>query len=172
MRVQLNIFSVIGTAHFIRQIILRKINRKTIYQIFFWILNILTPLICGAIVYFYFRPDSYISIFLRRIYASDIAGPDARGSVFSYFMSYYLPDMLWSYSLTFVLSLIFGHSAKALALSGALTALFEIGVELSQRYGLISGTFDIFDILAEAAAAILAIIIISTYFYKGKDKQS
>ena len=144
-------------------------NDNSIDKYLFWSLNILIPLTSGALIYLYFRPETYLSTFLSKLFGVHFEKTNISGSVIRYFLCYYLSDILWAYSLTFVLSLLIGYSKTALIITGATAFLFEIGVELLQKFEIIKGTFDIYDFLTESIATISALIFISLYFQQRKD---
>lgn len=130
----------------------RKKNR------IFYILNISIPLAIGALIYFIFRPDTYIAYYLRNLMELPTMTLGS-GGLLKFFRNYSC-DILWSYSLMFAIFTVGNKSAKRLILTTALCAVFEILIEICQHIGFINGTFDIFDLLAEIIATIVALIII------------
>ena len=80
----------------------------------------------------------------------------------------FLPDILWAYSLTFAVALVWLPEEKVILKVLVICISFEIGVELSQKIGLISGTFDWLDIIFEVCATVLGALIIKAKKGKGK----
>ena len=98
---------------------------------------------------YFFREHTYINSFfgLQKISSRDSLLLDA--------ISFYLPDFLWAYSLTFMLALFCEHR-----LSGVISSLFGVVWEIMQRIGAVSGTFDMIDILMYITASMFAVLIL------------
>lgn len=128
-----------------------------------YILNIIAPLLMGVSIYILFRPDAYISNrFLSFLKIHTETNTISSGR-FVRALCNYVPDFLWAYSLTFTTALIFGQSFIERVQAFFVCIVFETAIELLQRFGLISGTFDVWDIAAEAAASLSALALISEY---------
>lgn len=68
--------------------------------------------------------------------------------------------MLWSYALTYTLFLVLEPFRKRVIFSAIISTVLGISLELLQYRKVISGTFDILDILFEITAVSLAVVII------------
>ncbi len=128
----------------------------------FYLVNIIGPLVLGLIVYILYRPEAFIS---REIYrwigvSFDIS---QSGSVANRFIRFYFSDMMWSYALFFTISWILGQGRRAITECFIICFLFEAFLEYGQKIGLLYGTFDIWDIVAEYFAAVISAIIIIHY---------
>lgn len=125
----------------------------------FYTLNITVPLVAGFYIYLVFRPDSYIvkavqplGIGFRNNY------PDFHP--FFRFIRNFIPDILWAYSMSFAVFAVLAPPESRTAVPAAICICFGILVEFFQKIGLFHGTFDLLDILFEAAAILLSTLII------------
>ena len=124
----------------------------------FYILNICIPLVTGAIIYFVFRPDTYISDFFRNVFV--LPTLSVSPGWFSDFLRNFACDVLWAYALMIAVFAVSKKSDKRLIVTAVLCIAFEIAIELCQNIGIISGTFDVLDVIFEIIATIVAVIII------------
>lgn len=134
-----------------------KINKK--YKLYM-IINIIIPIVTGAIIYYLMSPDVK---FVR--WVDDVAGigfhisDTAMDNVMLRLLRNYFPDMLWGYSLVFALFLAMGNNLENLRKIFITSFLFTTVMELFQLVQITSGTFDVCDILftfvAEAAAFLI-----------------
>jgi len=124
----------------------------------FYLLNICLPLTLGALIYLALRPDTYIAYYLRCLFNLPTMTLVC-GGVYK-FLRNYSSDILWAYSLMFAVFVVSNRSAKRLILTAALCIVFEISIEMCQYIGIIKGTFDILDVIAEIIATVVAFIII------------
>ena len=131
-------------------------NRKP----FYWI-NILLPLLAGALLYLFWRPDAYISRLFSGLFHMPPGPEHGRPAGVYRFIRYYLCDILWAYAFTFSLSLYFGKDALLTAL--AVSVGFAVLTELLQLLPQTPGSFDILDIIVEMAVCTLTIIFINLY---------
>lgn len=119
----------------------------------FCVINILLPLILGAIIYILLRPKTIIS---HMFYSAFSVTPKYFGTnALSLFFKNYFCDFLWSYSLTFSLLEITKYTLASMLTAFALGCAFEI----AQCFSVISGTADILDVFIECAGTIIAFII-------------
>lgn len=118
----------------------------------FLIANCLVSFTVGAS--FYIRGLSFESLILR-------------------LMRNHLPDMLWSYSLTFALFLILSEDKKnkTSIVCGVISALWGILMEVLQLLSIAPGTFDIFDLLLEAVSGLAASLIIIFYLRRIRNEE-
>ena len=68
--------------------------------------------------------------------------------------------MLWAYSLIFSAYAVFDNKTKNLKWIIIAVSLLIVIIEILQLTKIIHGTFDIFDILAEITAVLIAVIIL------------
>ena len=122
------------------------------------LLNVTLPILAGGAIYLMLSSDV---IFIQTVY--DITGIQTSGivetSFFLRIIRFYLPDMLWGYSLLF--SLIAVSGCKDLKAVFILSVVFMIIMECTQMHPSVPGTFDPWDIVAEIAALTLAVFIIN-----------
>ncbi len=118
-------------------------------------------MVIGGAIYVFFSPKSYIGIIARKIgfleqFLNSISV--SNNSCIS-FIRYWLCDFLWAYSLAFCLLLVFDKAKHKYVFPIVVSGIMALTIELLQLNGVIQGTFDWLDILAETAAIILAVII-------------
>lgn len=123
------------------------------------IIYIFVPVFFGALMYYIFCPEVYfvkeIDILLG-LNRWPICIPTS--NMLMKMLRNYLMDFLWAYALMSLVLIFF--SELGLRKLVILIIGFEIFMELLQLHPSIGGTYDIFDILVEIVANILAIIII------------
>ena len=130
----------------------------------FLLLHIIFPILIGAVFYYLLSPDV---IFVKQI--DELLGCGfhlelaIRGHWIFQFMRIYMVDMLWGYALVFALFFIVDSNAagrkEILFIAMALSAIMEI----LQLTPLVQGTFDLWDILVEFLAEMVAVFIINKY---------
>ena len=128
-------------------------------------LNCFLPLFWGGIIYILFRPDTYISSFFYGLFSVELFVSISENIVVS-FLKYWFCDFLWAYSLAFCLLIVFEKSNYKFILPIIISAVFCIILETLQKLGVISGTFDWWDLLAELTAVASAVIIKRRFFYE------
>lgn len=126
---------------------------------FFWTINICFPLFMGTCVYLFCRPDTHISATLIR-FLSILRISMEKTTVRSEFLRFYLCDILWAYALTFTINLLIGQSRKGFIVTAIICLVFEALIEFMQKWQIIYGTFDGFDIVSEALTTAFAISFI------------
>ncbi len=131
----------------------------------FVILNVMIPLIVGAVIYYVFFQET---IFVRLI--DDIFGLGYHMSlnfenVFVRLIRFYLLDFLWAYAMMSFVLWSFGTDRKTVI--GIV--LFEIVMETIQLFPFVKGTFDVCDIGIEIAADILVILLFRRRLKNEKD---
>ena len=129
----------------------------------FFCANIGIPLLLGGLLYWFFRADAFVSVVLRRLLALPAPQAPALPAGLTRLLTYYAADILWAYSLAFAVTPILGQDRRSLRLGRWICIGFEALLELLQRFGVLPGTFDVLDIVLEAAAICLAIRIIHKY---------
>lgn len=140
----------------------RSRRDKTIF--IFCIINAVGGLILGLLIYTVFRTDTHISKALSgltglkslSLYMQD------KDSILILLVRYYFCDFLWAYAFTFSVQIVIKAKNKKDYLKLSIFCLlFETLIEGMQKLNIISGTFDIYDILAEAAATLIAVLLIN-----------
>jgi hypothetical protein len=121
--------------------------------------NVVLPLLCGAVIYWIFRPDAIVSKWISSVFGSC----PVRVSSFAFhnsgllaFCNNHLPDMLWAYSFTALTTIILEHEKTILSVSASFTFM----TELLQIPGILPGVFDWIDIVLEWTACALAVLIL------------
>ena len=127
----------------------------------FLIMNIAIPILFGAVMYLMIDPDV---MFVKLLNANGLSFRFGSGivdcPVISQCARFYLPDMLWGYSLVFAMFFFF-EGGKAMLPAVAISAvLFSVIVECAQIIPKVPGSFDFIDIVVEIAAELLAVFII------------
>lgn len=141
-------------------------------DIAFSVINILVPLIIGAIIYYFISPnvifvkiiDDFIGI---RNQLTDI---DLYSVLFRFIRNYFL-DMLWAYALVFMLFLILGNNTSKIMRIFVIAVAFSTIMEILQFTSIAEGTFDVLDIVVEFIAELVAVFIIKIKYFFGGTKQ-
>ncbi len=142
-------------------------KKETVY----YSLNIVLPLITGTLLYVLFRPDTIISGLIYKILKQELY-LNAPRSYFTDFVRNHLCDILWAYSLTNTVALIF-HSERNRNLKPLIIcATFEIFLELMQKAKFITGTFDLLDIIFEISITAFATLLINIIFKEKKHEKN
>jgi len=129
-------------------------SRLTIF-----ILNVIIPIFFGVVFYFMSSPDVIFVKWSRQIWDKNLyMGINSENPVFI-FARYYLLDMLWAYALVFTLWLIDDNKEGATRKNLLIAFGFSIVMEVLQLTPFVSGTFDVFDIVAEFVAEFAAFVI-------------
>lgn len=139
------------------------IENKTRKIHVFYLINIFIALILGLLIYIVFRPDTYISKwFSESTHLGSIAiGMRVKKNIVIAFLRNYMGDFLWAYALTYSVQIFIEANRKkgyiALIIS---CIIFEILIEVMQKLNIISGTFDLYDIIVEVFATCSATLFI------------
>lgn len=126
--------------------------------IWYAIVNIVIPVIVGVCIYFLVRPDTYISQAIYRLCSASIPSDALHIYLPNWlrlFLANYAADMLWAYSLTFAVYIIFCDGSVNMLWVLAICIVFETVMELFQLYHVLSGTFDWWDIALEICATVM-----------------
>lgn len=139
----------------------------------FILINTIVPILIGAAIYYVISPDV---LFVQKI--DEILGYGIHINRINYdlffirFIRNYFLDMLWGYALVFALFLIVDNTAKIWIIF-LIAISFSAVMEFLQLTSFVYGTFDIFDIVAEFIAELMAVIIIKIITFKeGKHEKS
>ena len=137
--------------------------------VWFYLCNLFLPLVLGFIIYLGFRPDTYVSSYFCIITGWTPVLWYSDSSVFQWvfvFLRNYSCDILWAYSLPIALWIFHNHTYSSLFLIGIESIAFEILIEFLQYKTIISGTFDLWDIILEGTGSIAAILMVLFRFRK------
>lgn len=132
---------------------------------FWWLLYSLLSLGIGALMYVFYRQDTYIGGLIGEIISVSLPIHD----IFSAFAAWYFPDFLWMFSLTCALFSIMLPKGKNLLLWCCVAFFMGALWEFLQWRDVVSGTADWWDVILYSMAVILAAII-EILFKKGKKK--
>lgn len=133
------------------------------------LLSAIIPILIGVAVYFYFRPDTYISKFIADktgLHSTYVPSKDDR--LFIKFCRYYLCDIAWAFALPNALFLAFEMNPAKQNSIAVITLVMILLSEGLQVFGIIPGTGDLIDVIIEICAAAAAIILIKKRFLEEK----
>ena len=127
-----------------------------------WIvLNMIFPIILGAMLYYLLSPEvifvKWIDDFLGTSF--HISGIDTDNMLLGFIRNYFL-DILWGYALVFALFLVRGNNTADLMKTFLIAFLFSSTMELLQITPVAKGTFDVWDIFVMFLAEAVAVFII------------
>ncbi|MFV0466432.1 MAG: hypothetical protein ACK5ML_10200 [Lachnospiraceae bacterium] len=132
--------------------------------------NFVIPLALGALFYYLLSPNTLFVHELDELTDHAIRQQiSIENNLILKFVRNYLLDMFWAYALVMFLFLIIDHNAAGLWKSLWIAFLFSTGMEILQLLPFLKGTFDVWDILAELLAELIAILVISV-FLRGEQK--
>lgn len=124
-------------------------------------------LLLGLIIYIFMRNETNFHFLLPEgicnfFFGISTAVPD---NPITDFLRFWFVDFLWGVSLTFALISVSSEATKKKFISASVIS-FAAGVlfEVAQLFSLVSGTFDVLDIVMYAAASLLcALISVKTF---------
>ena len=119
----------------------------------FILLNVIAPVLFGAILYYLFFPDAVFVRLIDNLLGSSYHIPVNVDNILIKLIRFYFLDFLWAYALMSAVILIFKNDSRVFVI----ILIFEIVLELIQLLPSIRGTFDVCDIGIEILASILAI---------------
>lgn len=125
------------------------------------IINIVISLTFGMLFYYIFSPDV---IFVKKLdeitsggFHIDING---KSNFLISFIRNYALDMIWAYSLVYALFLFTDKKLSELIGVIVVAFIFSTTIEFLQLTKYVKGTFDIYDVVLEAVAEIIAFTLI------------
>ncbi len=123
-------------------------------------------LLLGALLYLFFRESTYISKWFFEIF------PHLKTSSGFFFLKnnftkYYFADFLWSASFSSWLHIIVLPKPRGSVKCAIFTGIFGLCFEVMQKFDVISGTADFWDVILYNSAGMLISII---YSFKKKEK--
>ena len=119
----------------------------------FILLNVIAPVLIGAILYYLFFPDAVFVRLIDNLLGSSYHIPVNVDNILIKLIRFYLLDFLCAYALMSTVILIFKNDSRVFVI----ILIFEIVLELIQLLPSIRGTFDVCDIGIEILASILVI---------------
>ena len=119
----------------------------------FILLNVIAPVLFGAILYYFFFPDAVFVRLIDNLLGSSYHIPVNVDIILIKLIRFYFLDFLWAYALMSAVILIFKNDSRVFVI----ILIFEIVLELIQLLPSIRGTFDVCDIGIEILASILVI---------------
>ena len=135
----------------------------------FYVVIGLLSLLCGLIIYLFFRPNTYISQIIFKIISVKQINLVQNWVGIGLF-KFYFADFLWAFSLSCFLYAIYLPNSKNAMLCSMIVLLVGLFYELMQHFKVISGTGDIVDVLFYLLAAV-AVNIINFLRRKRNEKQ-
>ena len=131
-------------------------NKKLLYHV---IIHSVVPIMMGACIYILFRPDTYISQWIYRLFDMSLQSKKLRELLPFWLLAFlcnFACDILWAYSLTFAIYIIFVNSPINILFIFVVSIVFEAGIEFMQLACILPGTFDWLDISLEICATAIA----------------
>lgn len=114
-------------------------------------------LLCGVGVYLAFRQGTHLHSLLQAL--GFVLRPPSSKSLFSFVAANWLGDFFWSAALAMALLVILRSFQRRGALSLWIATACGAGFEFLQLAGKVGGTFDVWDIVAEACGAGFAVLL-------------
>ena len=135
------------------------------------VLNCIIPIFIGAFVYYLISPDVF---FVRKIDAWIGQGIHFNVNYMDIewlriFRNYFL-DALWAYALVFALFCVSDNNAASMWRIMGIAVIFSAIMEILQITPMVKGTFDIWDIIVEILAEMVAVFVIKYYTLRRKFK--
>lgn len=123
----------------------------------------------GLMIYLVLRKDTYFHGWLPQAFC-DLIYSDVERNFVTDFLKYYLPDFLWAFSFSSALTAV-TMPLRNKRLFFISLVVFTVGAayETLQYFEIVDGTFDLFDILMYAVAALISAAI-NIKFFKGEEK--
>ena len=130
-------------------------------------LNVICPIIIGAFIYYLVSPDV---IFVKKIDAMidgviNIHITPIDNIFFKLVRNYFL-DMMWGYALVFTLFFVIGNNVEKVEKIFWTAFIFSAAMEIIQITPFVQGTFDVFDIVVEFLAEVIAAFIINGIYLR------
>ncbi len=120
----------------------------------------------GLLIYLFFRPQAAVTKALTGFFQTAPASrrqSPAEGRILLRLVNNFLPDILWAAALTFAVVSLLGEGRNSRIAVFVLCASCEAATELMQKTGLLSGTFDPWDIALEVITTGIVLLIIIHY---------
>lgn len=118
----------------------------------FFVKHVVLPLLIGGLIYLFIRPGATIG---EAIIGWNFSPPESLSSNrFIKILWGSLPDYCWLYALLSMQTIIWGSRKKVPATILIILCIFPILTEVLQKYHLLKGTGDWFDVIAYVLAII------------------
>ena len=131
-------------------------------------MNILVPVIIGAVIYYLVSPDvMFVKMADKLLFGGIHITTEAEYLPFIRIIRNFLPDMMWAYALTFTVFLVFCSERKGLLKSFIVSFVFSTIMETAQLLPFVAGTFDVMDIILETLALAVAVMVIYIKYFTG-----
>lgn len=132
------------------------------YKIYIYIIVfVIIPLLLGASIYFLLSPETFVgnwlSIFLKFESITEIRDYLSEYSIVIFIKNYFC-DFLWAFSLESAIFIFFIHKFSYYSI--VISIVISFISEIIQKVHIISGTFDIFDIIIELSAILLSYFLL------------
>lgn len=128
----------------------------------------IVSLVSGAMIYVTCRQDViFLSPLRSQPWFDKIKIYSGSNSPMIEMMIYNLPDALWYYSMLSVMILLYDKTMFSIVLVVVAMA-FPFVLEIMQAQGVISGTFDWYDILIYLITLIITLCLLKKHFYKAQ----
>lgn len=132
---------------------MRKENRG------FELANVIIPIFVGGLIYYLFCKDVLFVKTIDEIVGLKFEiGLKSEALIFRLIRNYLL-DMLWAYSLTFLITLILKPCGKKIFICALISVATGTLLELLQLFNLTSGVFDVWDIFTESLSSLFAVLV-------------
>lgn len=125
-----------------------------------FLFHVVIPIVICSALYYLFCPEVLFVKQIDNVLPVQYHIYGINKIPFLMFCRNYLFDAVWGYSLFHAVFLILGNDAKALVWSILICILMSIGLETLQKFHVITGTFDWWDIIVEMLALAVASLVI------------
>ena len=133
-------------------------------------LNVLFPVMLGAAYYLFVSPKVNFVRFIKQTLGIRLPAAEIpEGFPLRDFVIKHGADALWAYALVFALFLASGREKRNLPKVAAAAVAFSAMLEVLQIASAVPGVFDVRDIITEAIAGIIAVLVIH-FFYEEEDR--
>lgn len=127
-----------------------KIVKSKQFQV---VLFVALPLVIGGLAYYLFCPSVVFVKLIDSAINLNVHIPyEAEENIVLSLLRWYLLDFLWAFSFASAVYLIFENKRLSMVISLMIPIVFGVVFEILQYVGVVAGTFDICDIVAEALA--------------------
>lgn len=124
------------------------------------LLHAVVALTLGLGYYLLRRPDAFLTRVVAAYLRIDVATPPGSGDgLLLRLIDGHLADFLWAYALTFSVNAATILLRQPLWRTFVMALAADCAMELFQGFGLMSGTFDVWDIMFQIAATIVVQMI-------------
>ena len=122
----------------------------------------LLPVIFSGFIYIFFRSEDILLFSWIRLFNIDyslVRYNNIEHNTITLYIIYSLPNGLWVLSGLLLLKMVIKNNKKVLLLYSILFVAISIFIEIGQYFGIILGTFDVFDLITIIVFSIVGLII-------------